>query len=140
MKISMLLGGILYLLRGLLLVSPLIILGFIGKYLPGSISVSTTSLTSQEPIWILGIAAIVIAFIEEHYFRDREYEAFILSLVGTAIIFLIAFFAYTYNRTGMIYAGYALFFMGIVDFVLGLEYHKPGHVGRKKVRNKPKLS
>jgi hypothetical protein len=40
----------------------------------------------------------------------------------------------------MIYAGYALFFMGIVDFVLGLEYHKPGHVGRKKVRNKPKLS
>ena len=136
MKISMLLGGIFYLLRGLLLVSPLILLSAVGYFLPGSISISSTALASQEPVWVLAAAAIVLAFIEEHYFRDREYEAFTLSLIGTVIVFLITYFAYVDNLSGMRYAGYALFFMGIVDFALGLEYHKPGHVGRKKIRNK----
>ncbi len=138
MKISMLLGGIFYLLRGLILVSPFVILGLLGYFLHGTINISTTSLTTQEPLWVLALAAIVLAFIEEHYFRDREYEAFTLSLVGTGLVLLITFFAYMNDSAGIRYAAYALFFMGIVDFVLGLEYHKPGHVGRKKDRSKPR--
>ena len=138
MKVSMLLGGIFYLLRGLLLASPLILLGALSYFLPGSIHISTTTFGEQEPLWVLGVAAIVIAFIEEHYFRDREYEAFILSLAGTALVFTITYFAYISNYEGIRYAGYALFTLGVIDFVLGLEYHKPGHVGRKKVRSKPR--
>ena len=137
MKVSMLLGGLFYLLRGVLLISPFLILGELSYLTGGKLSLSVASLASQEPIWILAVAAIVIAFIEEHYFREREYEAFTLSLIGTGLVFLIAIFAYTSYDEAQKLAAFAILFLGILDFILGLEWHKPGHVGRKKARHKP---
>ena len=31
---------------------------------------------------MLGAVSVFIAFLEEHYFREKEYEAFIISLIG----------------------------------------------------------
>ncbi len=135
MKVSMLFGGLLYLARGVLVIFPFALAAALGA-LSIHIAISGASLTTEEPLWVLAVGSIFIAFIEEHYFREREYEAFALSLVGTALILGIAFLLYT-SRTDMLpYLAYALIVFGLTDFILGFEYHKPGHHGRMKERKK----
>ncbi len=133
MKLSMILGGLLYIVRGTVILFPFEIAAILGLLSIHS-SISTASLTTQEPLWILGAASIFIAFLEEHYFREKEYEAFAISLVGTALIFSISAIFYTRAINYIPYVAYALFSFGVIDFILGFEYHKPGHKGRLKKR------
>ncbi|MBX8637275.1 MAG: hypothetical protein KIY11_02810 [Thermoplasmata archaeon] len=133
MKISMILGGLLYIFRGTVVLFPFAIAAMLGV-LPVHPGSSATSLTTEEPLWVLGGASIFIAFLEEHYFREKEYEAFVISLVGTALIFSISAIFYTDAVNFLPIVAYALFSFGVIDFILGLEYHKPGHKGRMKKR------
>ncbi|MCL5785205.1 MAG: hypothetical protein M1151_00865 [Candidatus Thermoplasmatota archaeon] len=134
MKLSMFFGGLFYVLRGLLMIAPFLIFGYLASITHTNFGSSASSLTGagSEPYWVLVIAAIVIAFVEEHYFRDKEYEAFGMSLAGTAIVFLMTLFAYLSYPQLIRIGAYVLIFLGFLDFLFGFEYHKPGHSGRHK--------
>lgn len=134
MKISMLFGGLFYVLRGMLIIFPFIITGLLAALsvhvsLAGDIAPS-----AQEPLWIIAVASVGIAFLEEHYFREREYEAFIISITGSVLVFGMTALFYISAQGDIVYLAYLLLALGVADFILGFEYHKPGHTGRKKVR------
>ena len=120
-------------LRGTIVLFPFVITALLGLMSIHS-GLEGTSLTTQEPLWVLAAASIFIAFIEEHYYREKEYEAFTISLVGTVLIFSITAIFYANAVKFLPYVAYALFSFGVIDFVLGFEYHKPGHKGRMKKR------
>ncbi len=133
MKLSMIFGGLLYIVRGSIVLFPFAIAAILGA-LSVHAGLSGTSLMTQEPLWMLGAVSIFIAFLEEHYFREKEYEAFIISLIGTALIFSLSAIFYADSVNLLPYVAYALFSFGVIDFILGFEYHKPGHKGRMKKR------
>lgn len=133
MKASMLFGGLFYVFRSVAIVFPFIISGLLA-----AISVHTSLVSSEpgvaEPLWVVAIASIAVAFIEEHYFREKEYEAFALSVLGSVLIFGMTALFYLSARGDIVYLAYLLLILGLADFILGFEYHKPGHTGRKKAR------
>jgi hypothetical protein len=134
MKISMLFGGLFYALRAVAIAFPFLIAGLLTL-----LSVHVSLLNSYnpgaaEPLWVIAVASVIIAFLEEHYFRDREYEAFAISLAGTTLVFGMTALFYISAQRDVIYLAYLLLLLGLIDFILGFEYHKPGHTGRKKVR------
>jgi hypothetical protein len=135
MKISMLFGGLFYAFRGIVILFPFALTAVLGMLSIHS-SFSGATITTEEPIWALAVASVLMAFIEEHYFREREYEAFAISLVGTSLIVGIAVLFYTSDIGLLPYLAYSLFAFGIIDFALGFEYHKPGHRGRMKKRDR----
>lgn len=134
MKLSMLFGGLFYLLRGIAIAFPFVLSGLLalasvhltlgGGYSPGVV----------EPLWLIAVASIGVAFVEEHYFREREYEAFAISVAGSVLIFGMTALFYISAQGDIIYLAYLLLVLGLVDFILGFEYHKPGHTGRRKAR------
>ena len=135
MKVSMLFGGLFYTFRGVVILFPFVVPSVLGILSIHSAFTGST-LTSEEPIWVLAAASVIIAFVEEHYFREREYEAFIISLVGTCLVLGIALLFYTSDISILPYLAYSLFAFGVIDFILGFEYHKPGHKGRMKKRDR----
>ncbi len=134
MKISMLFGGLFYALRGLAVAAPFIV-GALFAFLSVHLTVAGEfEPRLAEPLWILAAASVGIAFIEEHYYREKEYESFAISLVGTVLVFGMTLLFYLSYMHYIIYLAYLLLLLGLVDFILGFEYHKPGHHGRKKAR------
>lgn len=133
MKASMLFGGLFYVFRSAAIVFPFIVSGLLAAF-----SVHSSLISSEpgvaEPLWVIAIASIAVAFIEEHYFREREYEAFTISVLGTVLIFGMTALFYMSAQSDIVYLAYLLLILGLADFILGFEYHKPGHTGRKKVR------
>jgi len=118
-------------LRGTIVLFPFVITTLLGVMSIHS-GLAGSSLTTQEPLWVLAVASIFIAFLEEHYYREKEYEAFAISLAGTVLIFSITAIFYVNAIKFLPFVAYALFSFGVIDFVLGFEYHKPGHTGRMK--------
>lgn len=134
MKFSMLFGGVFYALRGIAIAFPFIITALFA-IIPLRIAGSgDLSATVQEPLWIIAIASVGVAFIEEHYYREREYEAFVISIVGTLLVFGMTALFYLSAQRDVIYLAYLLLILGLVDFLLAFEYQKPGHTGRKRMR------
>lgn len=134
MKFSMLFGGLFYALRGIAIAFPLILSGLFAL-LPLRLAGSgDLSASVQEPLWIVAIASVGVAFIEEHYYREREYEAFVISIIGTLLVFGMTALFYLSAKGYIIYLAYLLLLLGLADFLLAFEYQKPGHAGRKRVR------
>ena len=134
MKISMLFGGLFYLLRGMLIIFPFLITGLLAALSLHTSLTGDLTPSAQEPLWIIAVASVAIAFMEEQYFREKEYEAFIISIAGTVLVFGMTALFYISAQGDIVYMAYLLLALGIADFILGFEYHKPGHTGRKKVR------
>ena len=134
MKFSMLFGGVFYALRGIAIAFPFILSGLFAM-IPLRIAGSAKlSATVQEPLWIIAVASVGVAFIEEHYYREKEYEAFVISIVGTMLVFGMTALFYLSAQGDIIYLAYLLLVLGLADFLLAFEYQKPGHAGRKRVR------
>ncbi len=135
MKVSMLFGGLFYALRGVAIAFPFLLSGLLAAL---SVHVSLAgdfTAAAEEPLWVIAVASIGVAFLEEHYFREREYEAFAISVVGSILIFGMTALFYLSAQGYIVYFAYLLLFLGFADFILGFEYHKPGHTGRKKARS-----